>query len=106
MSPRNFARVYKQKTGRTPAKAVEVFRLEAAHQQVRPARQARRGAPIDRADIVSALIGTIFPELEAVALAPPDMHAQARGGHGLSHPQHGAAKRGQRDRGIGDRHRP
>ncbi|MDB5929559.1 MAG: AraC family transcriptional regulator [Polaromonas sp.] len=30
MSPRNFARVYKQKTGRTPAKAVEVFRLEAA----------------------------------------------------------------------------
>ncbi|RZL63023.1 MAG: GlxA family transcriptional regulator [Variovorax sp.] len=30
MSPRHFARVYKQKTGRTPAKAVEVFRLEAA----------------------------------------------------------------------------
>jgi len=30
MSPRNFARVYKEKTGRTPAKAVEVFRLEAA----------------------------------------------------------------------------
>jgi len=30
MSPRNFARVYKQTTGRTPAKAVEVFRLEAA----------------------------------------------------------------------------
>lgn len=30
MSPRNFARVYKQKTGRAPAKAVEVFRLEAA----------------------------------------------------------------------------
>jgi transcriptional regulator GlxA family with amidase domain len=30
MSPRNFARVYKQKTGRTPAKAVEIFRLEAA----------------------------------------------------------------------------
>jgi transcriptional regulator GlxA family with amidase domain len=30
MSPRNFARVYKQKTGRTPAKAVEVFRVEAA----------------------------------------------------------------------------
>ena len=30
MSPRNFARVYKQKTGRTPAKAVEVYRLEAA----------------------------------------------------------------------------
>lgn len=30
MSPRNFARQYKEKTGRTPAKAVEVFRLEAA----------------------------------------------------------------------------
>jgi transcriptional regulator GlxA family with amidase domain len=30
MSPRHFARVYKQKTGRTPGKAVEVFRLEAA----------------------------------------------------------------------------
>ncbi|EYF01091.1 GlxA family transcriptional regulator [Chondromyces apiculatus] len=30
MSPRNFARVYKQTTGRTPAKAVEHFRLEAA----------------------------------------------------------------------------
>nr|WP_315231562.1 helix-turn-helix domain-containing protein [uncultured Albidiferax sp.] len=30
MSPRHFARAYKQKTGRTPAKAVEVFRLEAA----------------------------------------------------------------------------
>ena len=30
MSPRNFARVYKLKTGRTPAKAVEVMRLEAA----------------------------------------------------------------------------
>ncbi|KTB66855.1 DJ-1/PfpI family protein [Pseudomonas allii] len=30
MSPRNFARVYKQKTGRTPAKAIELFRLEAA----------------------------------------------------------------------------
>ncbi|MDI1479836.1 helix-turn-helix domain-containing protein [Polyangium sp. y55x31] len=30
MSPRNFSRVYRQKTGRTPAKAVEMFRLEAA----------------------------------------------------------------------------
>jgi transcriptional regulator GlxA family with amidase domain len=30
MSPRNFARVYKQKTGCTPAKAVEMLRLEAA----------------------------------------------------------------------------
>jgi len=30
MSLRNFARIYKQKSGRTPAKAVEIFRLEAA----------------------------------------------------------------------------
>lgn len=30
MSPRNFARVYKDKTGRTPAKAIELFRLEVA----------------------------------------------------------------------------
>jgi transcriptional regulator GlxA family with amidase domain len=30
MSSRNFTRVYKQKTGRTPAKAVEGLRLEAA----------------------------------------------------------------------------
>jgi transcriptional regulator GlxA family with amidase domain len=30
MSPRNFSRVYKEKTGRSPAKAVEIFRLEAA----------------------------------------------------------------------------
>lgn len=30
MSARNFSRLYKQKTGRSPAKAVEVFRLEAA----------------------------------------------------------------------------
>ncbi|MCY1392030.1 HTH-type transcriptional regulator CdhR [compost metagenome] len=30
MSTRNFSRLYKQKTGRSPAKAVEVFRLEAA----------------------------------------------------------------------------
>jgi|SRR5690606_19442408 transcriptional regulator GlxA family with amidase domain len=30
MSPRNFSRVYKLRTGRTPAKAIELFRLEAA----------------------------------------------------------------------------
>lgn len=30
MSSRNFARVYKEKTGRTPGKAVELFRVEAA----------------------------------------------------------------------------
>ncbi|WP_369811731.1 GlxA family transcriptional regulator [Pseudomonas citrulli] len=34
MSPRNFARVYKRQTGRTPAKAVELFRLEAARRQL------------------------------------------------------------------------
>jgi transcriptional regulator GlxA family with amidase domain len=30
MSPRNFSRVYKQKTGQSPYRAVELFRLEAA----------------------------------------------------------------------------
>ncbi|MEJ1963956.1 MAG: helix-turn-helix domain-containing protein [Gammaproteobacteria bacterium] len=30
MSARNFARVYKTRTGRTPAKAIELFRLETA----------------------------------------------------------------------------
>jgi transcriptional regulator GlxA family with amidase domain len=30
MSPRNFARSYKANTGRTPAKALELFRVEAA----------------------------------------------------------------------------
>ncbi|MCY1462011.1 HTH-type transcriptional regulator [compost metagenome] len=30
MSLRNFSRVYKDRTGRTPAKAIELFRLEAA----------------------------------------------------------------------------
>lgn len=34
MSPRNFARVYKTTTSRTPAKAIELFRLEAARQQL------------------------------------------------------------------------
>lgn len=46
MSPRNFARVYKQKTGRTPAKGVEHFRLEAARRllqdQHRPVDQIAR----------------------------------------------------------------
>lgn len=36
MSPRNFARVYKQKTGRAPGKAVEMFRLEAARRRIGP----------------------------------------------------------------------
>lgn len=39
MSPRNFARLYKQKTGRTPAKAVEVFRLEAARRLLEDSAQ-------------------------------------------------------------------
>jgi hypothetical protein len=30
MSPCNFARSYKEKTDRTPAKAVGIFRVEAA----------------------------------------------------------------------------
>lgn len=34
MSPRNFARVCKQKAGRTPAKAVELMRLEAAQRML------------------------------------------------------------------------
>ncbi len=42
MSPRNFARVYKAKTGRTPAKGVEHFRLEAARRRLQDP-----GRPID-----------------------------------------------------------
>jgi transcriptional regulator GlxA family with amidase domain len=34
MSPRNFARVYKHQTGRTPAKAIELFRVEAARRML------------------------------------------------------------------------
>ncbi|MNR31526.1 HTH-type transcriptional activator RhaS [compost metagenome] len=34
MSPRNFARVYKDKTGRTPARGVQALRLEAARQML------------------------------------------------------------------------
>ena len=39
MSPRTFARQYKQKTGITPAKAIEVFRLEAARRMVEDSDQ-------------------------------------------------------------------
>ncbi|QSQ17109.1 GlxA family transcriptional regulator [Myxococcus landrumensis] len=39
MSPRNFARVYKQRTGRTPAKAVEVLRLEAARRMLEDSKR-------------------------------------------------------------------
>jgi len=34
MSPRNFARVYVEKRGRTPAKAVEAIRLDAARRRL------------------------------------------------------------------------
>ncbi len=38
MSPRNFARVYKEKTGQTPARALELFRLEAARRLLEQTR--------------------------------------------------------------------
>jgi transcriptional regulator GlxA family with amidase domain len=38
MSPRNFARSYKAKTGRTPAKALELFRVEAARRLLEEAK--------------------------------------------------------------------
>jgi transcriptional regulator GlxA family with amidase domain len=34
MSPRNFARVYAQTRGRTPAKAVEAIRIDAARRRL------------------------------------------------------------------------
>lgn len=40
MSPRNFARLYKEKTGRTPAKALELFRLEAARRLLEGSAQS------------------------------------------------------------------
>lgn len=39
MSKRNFARVYKRRIGRTPAKAVELFRLEAARRLLEDSKQ-------------------------------------------------------------------
>lgn len=39
MSPRNFARVYKKQTGRTPAKTVEILRLEAAKRMLEESRR-------------------------------------------------------------------
>lgn len=38
MSPRNFARSYKARTGRTPAKALELFRVEAARRLLEEAK--------------------------------------------------------------------
>ena len=38
MSPRTFARLYAERTGRTPAKAVEEFRLEAARRTLEDTR--------------------------------------------------------------------
>lgn len=40
MSPRNFARAYKEKVGRTPAKAVEHFRVEAACRLLRASERS------------------------------------------------------------------
>lgn len=39
MSPRNFARSYKAKTGRTPAKALELLRVEAARRLLEDSEQ-------------------------------------------------------------------
>ncbi|WP_016774178.1 GlxA family transcriptional regulator [Pseudomonas sp. R62] len=39
MSPRNFARMYKRKVGRTPAKAIEMFRIEAARRMLEDSRR-------------------------------------------------------------------
>jgi transcriptional regulator GlxA family with amidase domain len=39
MSPRNFARVYKRRVGRTPAKALELFRIEAARRMLEDSRR-------------------------------------------------------------------
>jgi AraC-like DNA-binding protein len=39
MSPRNFAHPYKTKTGRMPAKAVDVLRLEAARRLLEETEQ-------------------------------------------------------------------
>ncbi len=84
MSPRNFARSYKAKTGRTPAKAVEVFRLEAARRLLedtehgdRPRRPQlrvrRRGA---HAHHVSTAPGDLAARLSAPLFDPL---ADARG---------------------------
>jgi len=40
MSPRNFARQYKKETGRTPARALELFRLEAARRMLQDSHQS------------------------------------------------------------------
>lgn len=40
MSPRSFARLYVSKTGRTPAKVVEAFRLEAARRALEETQQS------------------------------------------------------------------
>jgi transcriptional regulator GlxA family with amidase domain len=40
MSPRNFARVYSEKRGRTPAKAVEAIRVDAARRRLEETRQS------------------------------------------------------------------
>jgi transcriptional regulator GlxA family with amidase domain len=40
MSPRNFSRSYKEKTGQTPARALELFRLEAARRLLEQTRHS------------------------------------------------------------------
>jgi transcriptional regulator GlxA family with amidase domain len=40
MSPRNFARAYRAKTGRTPARTLELFRIEAARRLLEETEQS------------------------------------------------------------------
>lgn len=54
MSPRNFARAFAAETGMTPAKVIELLRLEAAR-----ARVERRGEAIDQ---IAAATGFRDPE--------------------------------------------
>ena len=54
MSPRNFARAFVAETGMTPAKAIELLRLEAARAHVEEGSE-----PIDR---VAAATGFGDPE--------------------------------------------
>jgi transcriptional regulator GlxA family with amidase domain len=77
VSPRNFARSYKAKTGRTPAKAVEMFRLEAARRLPedteqgvdRIARSCGFGDE-ERMHHVPTPLGDLAPRLSAPVLNP------------------------------------
>jgi transcriptional regulator GlxA family with amidase domain len=46
MSPRSFARLYLDRTGRTPAKVVEAFRLEAARRALEDTQQSLKAIAI------------------------------------------------------------